>query len=323
MSERQPRVSIGLPVYNGQRFLAQAAASLLAQTYTDFELVLCDNASTDDTESICRRLAAEDRRVRYHRNDRNIGAAPNFNRAFDLSTGRYFKWAAHDDVYAPTYLEKCVATLDSDPTTVLCHGRTVVIDEDGREVCPPKAADSAQGCNGHAQANGSPTANGGREPALVWEDLYDVPRRLDSPQPQQRFRDVLLSTRRCFEIFGLIRREALAKTGGHGSFYGSDKVILSALSLMGRLVEVPEPLFFRRHHAGASGSIKSVRARETWIGARVRGWWVFPRVKCLRGYCRSVVEAQLGWRERTGCFAAVARYLLQGHRWVAVMREPW
>src|SRR3954470_1068595 len=98
MSERRPRVSIGLPVYNGQRFLAPAVSSLLAQTFADFELVICDNASTDDTEAICRRFAERDPRVRYHRNEQNVGAAPNFNRALALSTGQYFKWAAHDDL---------------------------------------------------------------------------------------------------------------------------------------------------------------------------------------------------------------------------------
>ena len=307
-----PRVSIGLPVYNGQRFLAQAVSSLLAQTYADFELVICDNASTDDTEAICRRFAAADPRVRYHRNETNLGAAPNFNRAFALSTGRYFKWAAHDDVYAPTYLARCVEVLDNDPTVVLCHSGAVIIDEEGRELRP---------------ANGSRTgAPAGKTPGngLRWEDLYEMPRRLDLPRPADRFRNVLLATRRCFEIFGLVRSEALARTALHESFYGSDKVILLALSLMGRMVEIPEPLFFRRHHAGTSGSIKSVRDREAWISTRRRASrWSFPRVKCLRGYCRSVIRTPLDWRERTGCIAAVARYLTQSGRWMSVLREPW
>jgi glycosyltransferase involved in cell wall biosynthesis len=320
MTDPRPTVSIGLPVYNGERFLAQAVESLLAQTLEDFDLLICDNASTDATEAICRDLVARERRVRYHRNERNLGAAPNFNRAWSLCAGRgrYFKWAAHDDLYAPTYLERCVGVLEQDPTAVLCHSRTVVIDEAGRELTPPH--------KGEARANGRHRA-GANGNGVYWEDVYEAPRRLDSPRPHERFGNVLLATRRCFEIFGVMRSEALARTRGHEAYYGADKVLLSVLALMGRLVEVPEPLFFRRHHGGTSGSIRTARDREAWIGSAGAGavrWATpfVPRLRCLRGYCRSVVEADVGWLERAGCVAAVAQYLLQRDRWVAVLREP-
>ena len=114
-----PRVTIGLPVYNGQNYLVETLESLLAQTYTDFELVISDNASTDRTEAICRQYAAGDARIRYYRNDENIGASANYNRAFELGRGEYFKWAAHDDLLAPTYLERCVEVLDANPDVVL------------------------------------------------------------------------------------------------------------------------------------------------------------------------------------------------------------
>ena len=98
-----PRVSLGFPVYNGERYLAAALDSLLGQTFRDLEVVICDNASTDRTAELCAAYAARDARVRYHRNPTNLGAAPNFNRTFELSRGEYFKWAAHDDVCAPTF----------------------------------------------------------------------------------------------------------------------------------------------------------------------------------------------------------------------------
>ena len=100
-----PRVSIGLPIYNGENFLGDAVESLLAQTFTDFELVLVDNASTDGTAAMCERFVARDKRVRYHRNPQNIGGAPNFNLAFQLADrAPYFKWAAHDDRHLPDFL---------------------------------------------------------------------------------------------------------------------------------------------------------------------------------------------------------------------------
>src|ERR1051326_2036095 len=112
MSNQKPRVSIGLPVYNGQQFLEEAINSLLAQTYSDFELIISDNASTDATEQICRAHAAADPRIRYYRNDKNRGPVWNLNRVFELARGELFKWAAHDDVCAPTLVERCVEVLE-------------------------------------------------------------------------------------------------------------------------------------------------------------------------------------------------------------------
>src|SRR5580698_5675373 len=89
-----PVVTIGMPVYNGARYLEEALRSILNQTYRDCELLISDNASTDATESICRRYAAEDGRVRYLRNERNLGAAANYNRVIHLASGRYFRHAA-------------------------------------------------------------------------------------------------------------------------------------------------------------------------------------------------------------------------------------
>lgn len=131
MTTHIPRVTIGLPVYNGRNYLAQTMESLLAQTYTDFELVICDNASTDDTEAICRAFAARDERVRYFRNEENIGASANYNRVFELGRGMYFKWAAHDDLLAPAYLERCVEVLDQNPDVVLAYTQAKAIDGKG------------------------------------------------------------------------------------------------------------------------------------------------------------------------------------------------
>ena len=111
----KPSVSIGLPVYNGEPFVERAINAVLAQTYSDFELVISDNGSTDRTEEICREFAGRDARVKYVRAERNQGAIWNFNRVFELSQGEYFKWAAADDVFLPTFLEKCAQVLDDNP----------------------------------------------------------------------------------------------------------------------------------------------------------------------------------------------------------------
>jgi len=131
MSEPTPRVSIGLPVFNGERYLEETLQSILGQTLGDLEIVISDNGSTDHTAEICRAIAAQDRRVRYHRSERNRGGAWNHNRVFALSRGEYFKWAAHDDLLAPEFLERCVRVLDAVPAYVLCTSRAAFVDERG------------------------------------------------------------------------------------------------------------------------------------------------------------------------------------------------
>jgi glycosyltransferase involved in cell wall biosynthesis len=131
MENRKPRVSIGIPVYNGEKYLEQALESILAQTFTDFEVIISDNASTDQTQEICQAYQSRDDRIHYFRSERNLGAAPNYNRVFELSTGELFKWAAYDDLISPDFLLKCVEVLDSDPGAVLCYPRVNLINEHG------------------------------------------------------------------------------------------------------------------------------------------------------------------------------------------------
>ena len=131
-----PRVSIGLTVFNSERSLDESIQSLLAQTFQDFELIVSDNASTDRTRQIALSYAAQDDRVKYMRNRMNIGVAGNFNQAFRLSSGEFFKWAAYDDLCAQDFLLRCIEVLDRDPDVVLAYPRTVGIDEHGRTTFP-------------------------------------------------------------------------------------------------------------------------------------------------------------------------------------------
>jgi len=214
MTSREPKVSIGLPVYNGERYLQQTLECLLNQTFKDFEIIISDNASEDGTSGICRSYAARDDRVRYHRNERNVGAGRNFNRAFELARGKYFKWAAHDDLLGPDYLERCVQMLDSCLDAVLCQAGISQINEDGQRIVPISVP-------------------------LVGAD---------SPSPSHRFARNVLTSHSCCDIFGLIRSEALRGMPLHEGCLGTDRIILAELSLRGRFAHVPEPLFLHRDH---------------------------------------------------------------------------
>lgn len=285
-----PRVSIGLPVYNGERYLAAAIESILAQTFTDFELVLCDNASTDRTQAICTAFAARDPRVRYHRNATNVGAAGNFNLAFRLARGQFFKWAAHDDAHAPDYLARCVAALDADPSAVVAHTQAVVVDSKGDEV--PVLDDG----------------DDGNAPQYRRHDLYDVDRTLDASDPAVRLREILTRTKWCFEIFGLMRVEPLRRTPLHLSFYGSDKVLLAAMALQGRFRQLPERAFFRRFHPGQSSS-QNGKAQAVFMSSRGRPQYVPPQLRCLQWYVTLVARSGLPLRERLRCLGATAEWV--------------
>src|ERR1700736_6211403 len=126
---KKTKLSVGLPVYNGENFLNVAVDSVLGQDFEDFELIISDNASQDGTAALCKEYAARDKRVRYYRSDVNNGGAWNYNRVFELAEGQYFKWQAHDDVCLPGFFRRCVEVFDhAPPTVVVVSPRTQVID---------------------------------------------------------------------------------------------------------------------------------------------------------------------------------------------------
>src|SRR4051812_42293346 len=128
----QARVCIGMPVYNGQRYVAAAIESIRAQTFADFELIISDNASTDATGEICRAFAAKDSRIIYNRLSSNVGAILNFERVYKLGGGQYYKWHAHDDLIEPAFLARCVEALDREPSAVLAYPKAKFIDSAGQ-----------------------------------------------------------------------------------------------------------------------------------------------------------------------------------------------
>src|SRR6266516_2784484 len=126
-----PRLSIGLPVYNGENYLAESLDALLGQSYEDFELIISDDASTDGTADICHRYGKQGSRIRYIRQPRNIGRVPNHNFVVGQARGELFKWASSDDLYARDLLKRCVDALDEYPQVVLAHSWSAVIDGSG------------------------------------------------------------------------------------------------------------------------------------------------------------------------------------------------
>jgi len=284
-----PTLTIGLPVFNGEAFLRQAIASILAQTYTDFELLISDNCSTDGTADICQSYVLADQRVRYVRQPKNIGAAKNYNTLVAHSGGKYFKWAAHDDVLAPTFLEECVRALEQDPSVVLAFARTQLIGEDGEPIS--------------ARPDHSERPLSERDPPttsdfIIGKRLEGDYQQTSSPDPVARFREVLFAYDSTFLVFGVMRRLALERTRRVDSYFGSDRVLLAHLALLGRFARIDAPLFLNRTHRGQSSSL-SRRDRARWITGGHR--WTFQPVRQVVGCIWAILEADLTAQQRWQC----------------------
>jgi glycosyltransferase involved in cell wall biosynthesis len=300
---RRAKVSIGIPVYNGERFLAKAIQSMLDQTFTDFELIISDNASNDGTQEICEKFARDDSRVRYFRQEINIGAKANFNRVFEYSRGEYFKWVAADDVCGPRYLELTVAALDNDPSAVLAHTASRMINGKGEIITAEELARRVIFDEG-LPVEVHPT---------------DPPRRFDASLPHDRFKEILLGTFWCFEIFALIRRQAMLLTYPKGAYYGSDKVMLAQLSLIGKFVEAPEEQFYRRAHHGNSTN-KMGKDLENWSRAPKARWKIPTEFPCLAGYMTAALTFPLSFAERMKCVGVVTRFLMRPEKYRKLAR---
>lgn len=277
-SHRVPRVSLGLPVYNGERFVADAIQSALSQTLSDFELVISDNASTDGTDSICRHFAKVDPRVRYSRSSTNRGAAPNFNRCFALSQPtEFFKWIAHDDLMTEDFLERCIRALDDDPSVALAFPAMVYADADGNLM-------SRQ----------------------IQEDLSLIS---DDPgrRAQLLIRYGLEAPDIYWTVYGVMRRHAIEQTALHGSYIASDQVFLFELAAAGKFVQVPDALFIRRIHAEA-WTMRADRTPESdaaWFDAGLRSHFLLPHWTLLYRHFLSIWHSDVSLGAKARCARAV------------------
>ena len=282
-----PNVSIGLPVWNGERYLSEAIQAILAQTYTDFELLIADNGSTDGSHAIAMDHAARDPRVRVHRHDRNLGAAANFNHVFNNTTGCYFRWAAYDDMIAPNYLARCVAALERDRSgAALAYTQTMRIDETGRTL-----------------------------------GVYDRVLRKGGPSPASRL-DAMIGPgdeaasliHMCFPVFGLVRRDVLKRTSLIANMPRSDKLLLVELALLGTFIEVPEPLFLRREHdAGSVISAETAKSRveverrlAAWFDPRKGRWYPATNCRLGAGYLRAALRTPMAAGDRAEVLRVLA-----------------
>ena len=279
-SLKHPRLSIGLPVYNGEACLQEALDSILGQSFEDFELLLSDNASTDRTREICEACVASDPRVRYVRHEQNLGAAGNFNFVVHEAKGEYFKWASHDDRMHPTLLERSIAVLDADPEVVLCHPRTAMIDGAGRHT----------------------------------RDFVDD-LNLMHDRPHQRMGHLVTHMRLCNAVMGVMRLEVLRRTRLIDSFRTADFITLIELSILGKFHEIEDHLYERRDHGDRIlRKTKDKSAVQAWFNPSVKTVARFPGLKLFREQFRSISRLDLPAGTAWKCRLTVGRWVLKRGR---------
>jgi len=281
-----PVVTIGLAVYNGERYLREALDSLVSQTLRNVEIVICDNASEDATESICREYAARDSRIRYYRNPTNIGGARNENLTCQLATGKYFHFAAHDDVCDPRLLEEGVRVLETRPEAVLMYPGIKRIDECG--------------------------------------DLIEasIDSRGTELTPSKRLRSLYRTTKGCEIIYGVVRTDALRRSDLQLNYTDSDRSLLCQLAMFGEFVVVPEYLFSKRVHPEMSVlKFPDWRARMAWFGDDVASGPSLPNWQQLRHLFSIVRRAPLTPAERFRCSIAMVGWVGIERRWRRLLKD--
>jgi glycosyltransferase involved in cell wall biosynthesis len=309
-----PRLSLGLPVYNGEKYLAESIESLLGQSYENFELIISDNASTDSTADIGRHYMKQDSRVRYIRQKRNIGLAPNHNFVFRRSRGEFFKWAASDDLYARDLLQRCVDALDENPRVVLAHAWEAAIDAEGN----------------------------------VWQ-AHTYPLATDAPSAPERFRSILFGSSGLFEpdllfgpgssprsgdsgfgnfirvdnqgvlracdMYGVIRSDVLRRMSPLGSYHHSDRILACEIVLHGPFHMTPDWMYFRREYPDrAYNSSPKVRTRCAIQDPRRANRFLHPTGRLLAeymwGYVAAIKNAPLSLAEQRECYRYLSQWVL-------------
>ena len=250
-----PLVSIGVPVFNGEKSLARALDDLLKQDYSNLEIIISDNGSTDRTSQICEEFLKKDPRVKYYRSSENLGSNWNFNRVFDLSSGKYFMWAAHDDLRELSFLRACVEKLEQFPEAVLCHTHTELFIENRKERLGVAHLDSFAGVTG-----------------LV-----------------ERYRETLKHFP-AVAIYGVYRSVALKKTHMFERAIATDLAFIQELSIYGSFVQVSEILFT---YIGREKWNTIDEDYKDFSGKDVKPWWYLPFVVLFCDHWSRVARAEL------------------------------
>jgi glycosyltransferase involved in cell wall biosynthesis len=278
-----PLVTIGLPVYNSARYLEESLESLLAQTFRDYVLIISDNASTDETAEICQRYVERDSRIRYHRNAVNIGLSGNYNRVFELSDTKYFKWATADDRWAEHMVEDAVRILESDPSVALCYPNAIIMNREGEEI-----------------------------------RRYDDQLHLMQDDPLERFVNVMTRIRLVHQHLGVLRSDVIRRTRMFAKHTSADVGFVAEMSLHGKIYRHPQFHIHRRFHEDSSSWATSddVHQARRYYAAGVKHV-SFNRLRFHFRFYQALFDAPVPMARKLEC----ARFLLKRMYWDSTLKS--
>lgn len=271
MDTRTPKLSIGMPAYNSEHYLRSALDSILDQSFGDFELIIADNGSTDATEEICRSYASSDSRLKYSRNEKNLGATANYNTVAMRARGQYFKWTSSNDMCKPGFFEKCVEVLDQNPDVVLCYPKTRLFDDE-----------------------------------TGYKEDYDDISNVVQDDPCERFITVIDGLRLNNVMNGMARTQAMQKTRLIPDIYCGDQCVIAELAMMGKLVEIPEFLFYRRMDQASATHLKSAEEVHRHFDPEGGRPMLFQNWKRFNLFRKAVNESDLRADQKRRLYKAIA-----------------
>ena len=255
-----------MPAYNSAEHIAQAIESLMSQTFGDIEIIVSDNASTDATQEIVQRFVAKDKRVRYVRQETNIGANGNYTFVANAARGEYCKWVSSSDWCAPTFLEKCLQLLDSDSRAVLAVPRTRLFEGD----------------------------------ISNWRD-YDGDFEILDDSPTERMIRLASSLRLNNAFNGLVRTASLHRTRMVEPYIGADIVLMGHLAMLGKFLLVDEPLYYRRLETASSTALQDAdgKLKHHYPSSSIRT--LFQNTKLNLGWLRVALAAPIPAARARSC----------------------
>lgn len=285
-----PLISVGVPVYNDADWLQNALDHILGQTYTNLEVIIADDGSTDSSRDICREYASRDGRIRYFENKHNLGVWGNHRFVFDVSQGDYFAWGSGHDYWEPLYINTLLEQLYANPAVVMCCPKALNF-KDGVASQPPGLLDTR-----------------GMAPREGIKSLMEF--RLEGGS---------------MDIFyGLYRSEFLEKVEVGRDVLSADEIMFAELLFMGELLQINIPLI---HKVKSRGS-KDVRAnratyREYLDSQKLSVGSVFkyylPRLYSFAEYMRMVENAKIDLADKEWLFGEIKT--LSAHYTASIFEE--
>jgi glycosyltransferase involved in cell wall biosynthesis len=273
----ESKTIIGLPVYNGERYLGAAIESHLSQSYGDFDLVISDNGSTDATPEICANFAKADSRVKYLRSNENRGILWNHRRVMEAiqTSTRYFRWAGGDDILEPGLLKAMVEVLDAS--------------------CDVEAVMPA-------------TKNIGEQDDVIGS----MNKSLDAESSGvfERALKILTANYQHVVAYGLLRAPSLRAMRTGPNYVGWDPIFVWEIALRGKIFQLTEPALLRRFHRGSISRVKTVKEMRKWVEPNAQAGMNFPHWTWSYERMRSLLASPLSAQDKLRLSSLVMRSMV-------------